>query len=91
MRVLEYARLKKEEPHALRVLVCCCVIAAPAYAYTDPGSGVLLLQLALASLAGAAFYFRRGLSWLKYRVTGKKPPEVSPTSSANDDGGDNGT
>lgn len=35
------------------------VIAEPAYAYIDPGSGSLLLQLIIASGIGVALKFRR--------------------------------
>lgn len=33
--------------------------AVPAYAYGDPGSGMLLMQLLLAGLSGLLFYVRR--------------------------------
>ena len=41
-----------------------CVFATlfvpfPAYAYVDPGSGTLLLQLIAAAGVGAMFYFRQ--------------------------------
>ena len=36
-----------------------------ALAYTDPGSGALLWQMLVAAFVGAAFYFRRFLSWVK--------------------------
>ena len=36
--------------------------------YTDPGSGTMLLQLLLATLAGAGFYFRSFF----YRLFGGK-------------------
>ncbi len=42
-----------------------------ARAYADPGSGALLWQMALAAIAGAAFYFRRILSWFKGRRVSK--------------------
>ena len=36
--------------------------------YTDPGSGLMLLQLILASIAGGVFYFRSFFS----RIFGRK-------------------
>ena len=36
--------------------------------YTDPGSGAMLLQLLLATIAGAGFYFRSFI----YRLFGGK-------------------
>jgi hypothetical protein len=46
----------------------CIAIAQPAYAYLDPGSGSMILQLLLGGVAGAAvvikLYWRRFLSLL---------------------------
>jgi len=39
----------------------------PAYAYTDPGSATLIWQIAISSLIGAAYYFRKFLT----RIIGK--------------------
>ena len=38
-----------------------------ARAYTDPGTGALIWQMALAGIAGVAFYFRRITSWFRNR------------------------
>ena len=38
-----------------------------ARAYTDPGSGALIWQMAVAALVGVSFYFRRIASWFKNR------------------------
>jgi hypothetical protein len=51
--------------------------------YTDPGSGVMLLQMLLATLAGAGFYFRSFF----FRLFGRSSePVASETTglSAND-------
>jgi hypothetical protein len=45
----------------------------PAKAYVDPGSGALVWQGMLASLLGAAFYFRRAIGWIKHKVCKTKP------------------
>lgn len=46
-------------PRLAAVLVLVCyVMFEPAYAYVDPGTGAMFLQLAAAALAGVAFYFR---------------------------------
>jgi hypothetical protein len=82
--VLDFRAVKSLRVIPDPALVILLIIACPVYAYTDPGSGVLMLQLALASLAGAAFYFRRGLSWIKYKVTGKKPPAETPAEASDD-------
>lgn len=38
-----------------------CTLEKPAYAYVDPGSGFLFLQVADSMLAGAAFFVRHRL------------------------------
>lgn len=38
-----------------------CTLEKPAYAYVDPGSGFLFLQVAGSMLAGAAFFVRHRL------------------------------
>jgi hypothetical protein len=43
-----------------------------ACAYTDPGSGALIWQMAVAGLVGVSFYFRRITAWFKNR----KGPKV---------------
>lgn len=49
------------------VLTVCLVFALaglferPAYAYIDPGSGILACQAISAFFAGLIFYFRRGV------------------------------
>ena len=47
------------------------VFSLPVYAYLDPGSGSMLLQLILGGIAGLAvvvkLYWRRFLSWIGIR------------------------
>jgi hypothetical protein len=44
---------------------------APGYAYSDPGSGLLILQLLGSALVGMLFYFSKIKNWLLRKV-GKK-------------------
>ncbi len=44
----------------------------PALAYTDPGTGALIWQMFAAAFVGAAFYFRRFLTWFTGRRA--RPP-----------------
>jgi len=54
---------------AIRLSIAASVaLSAPAYAYTDPGSGSLLLQLLLAAFTGVAF-------WLK---SARRRPDAQP-------------
>ena len=48
----------------------------PAKAYVDPGSGALVWQGMLATLLGAAFYFRRAIGWIKAKLS--KANQVTP-------------
>ena len=49
----------------LMVFVIGMVMAQPAAAYTDPGSGALILQMVGAALVGGLFYFRKILSFFR--------------------------
>jgi len=49
--------------------------------YTDPGSGVMLLQLLLATIAGAGFYFRSFF----FRLLGRKKTPSFEVTNENDD------
>ena len=49
--------------------------------YTDPGSGTMLLQLLLATIAGAGFYFRSFF----YRLFGGKKTASPEVVDENDD------
>jgi len=53
----------------------------PAYAYVDPGSGYLLLQIAGSMLAGAAFFVRHRLKrmlGLAVDSDSSPPPQSGP-------------
>ena len=43
-----------------------------AYAYTDPGTGALILQAIFAAVAGLLFQFRRIRTWFKRRSGAKE-------------------
>jgi len=49
--------------------------------YTDPGSGVMLLQILLATIAGAGFYFRSFF----YRLFGRKKTPAVEVAEQKDD------
>ena len=54
-------------------LVLILVIPSEAKAYTDPGSGALIWQIAVAAFVGGIFYLRRLLSWFRTGKKNKKP------------------
>ncbi len=45
-------------PSIAAALVLLTAAATPAWAYVDPGTGAMLLQMMAAVFAGALFYFR---------------------------------
>ncbi|HEY7444749.1 MAG TPA: hypothetical protein VH701_20125 [Vicinamibacterales bacterium] len=59
------------------VLVC----ARPAYAYLDPGSGGMMVQLLLGGFAGAAVLVRLYWRQLLIRVGLRKPDVSNETNS----------
>jgi len=60
----------------VRVLLICVgvliVAQAPVYAYTDPGSGTLILQMLLAASFGVMFYLRRIIRWVRNLRPGRE-------------------
>lgn len=59
------------------VLCLAIFLSSPAYAYVDPGSGTLLVQMLIAGAVGISFYFRKAL----FRLTslfGGQPKEKKP-------------
>ncbi len=48
-------------PQALAVVIAVFLFPVPAFAYTDPGSGMLIWQALMAAFVGAGFYFRKFL------------------------------
>lgn len=59
------------------IFVLACLFERRAYAYIDPGSGILACQAISAFLAGTLFYFRR---WVRSFI---RPFYVSGMSSRN--------
>ena len=45
----------------LQIMAVLCALAKPAYAYVDPGSGLLAFQMLSTTFAGAVFMVRKRL------------------------------
>jgi hypothetical protein len=45
------------------------------FLYIDPGSGSYLVQVIVAGVLGAAFYFKAGVNWVKSIFQRKKKEE----------------
>lgn len=54
---------------SLRILFLVALVSfateREASAYTDPGTGALIWQMAVAGLVGVGFYFRKITAWFK--------------------------
>lgn len=58
---------------ACLVLALTCLFERPAYAYIDPGSGILACQAIGAFFTGTLFYFRRRIrNFFRARSSGAK-------------------
>ena len=56
------------------------------WAYIDPGSGSMLLQVILAGVLAVPFFFRRTISDVWHRVRGDQPStEEATTPSASEE------
>ena len=55
---------------------------AIAFAYIDPGSGFLMLQMVGGAILGAWFYFRRSVTRFAARLLGRQQLERTPESTA---------
>ncbi|WP_182275774.1 hypothetical protein [Granulicella sp. 5B5] len=71
----------------LAIFCCLCLAVATerrAYAYVDPGSGLLALQSIAAGLAAAAYYMRRRIAALFGRGKTTAKTVVLPTAKQED-------
>jgi hypothetical protein len=67
------------------VLLCIIMLmATPAYAYVDPGTGSMLIQFVTGGVAGALVLARLYWRRLKDRVSGRRPG-ADPTPSVEPD------
>jgi hypothetical protein len=57
-------------------------IAKPAHAYLDPGTGSIMLQAALAGVAGAVVILRLYLGKLKALLGLRRPPALDSASNS---------
>jgi hypothetical protein len=75
--------MARAQASSLAVLSVASV--TPAMAYIDPGTGSMALQMALAGIAGAMFYFRQmrlaAMDWFR-RVILRQAPEAQVAESA---------
>jgi hypothetical protein len=71
-------------PLALILLGALLLTERPAYAYADPGTGLLAIQAAGSALVATGWYLRRKIYALFHRNASKVEPEQAPTASSED-------
>ena len=63
------------------------VLIGTAYAYIDPGTGTMLLQLAGAMIAAGLFYLRTARIWIARQLgfgkTNSEPPRTGADQDSN--------
>jgi hypothetical protein len=69
-------------PIVLIVLGAALLFERPAYAYVDPGSGLLAIQAAGSALVAAGWYLRRKI-YLLFRRSDRKGDREGLLSAAN--------
>jgi hypothetical protein len=68
-------------PLALILLGAVILAERPAYAYADPGSGLLAIQAAGSALIATGWYLRRKIYTLFHRESAGSKPEEAPTAA----------
>jgi hypothetical protein len=75
-------RLMQAIPFLLIFVGALLLSQQPAYAYADPGTGLLAIQAAGSALIAAGWYMRRKIYVLFHRsVEDVRQPEESPTAN----------
>jgi hypothetical protein len=67
-----------QQLRATRLFALLCIVnallATPAYAYIDPGTGTMVLQMMAAAVAAGLFYLRNIRVWvMRHLKLGKRP------------------
>ena len=71
--------MRKLSPSLVALCALALALAArPAYAYLDPASGSMMLQLVLGGLAGAAVAFKLFWRKLRSRLMGRDAAPAGP-------------
>lgn len=72
-------------PLALMFLGALILAERPAYAYADPGSGLLAIQAAGSALVATGWYLRRKIYTLFHRDTVASKPDNTPRSATSEE------
>jgi len=77
-------RLARIAVSACLILTVLCLLERPAYAYVDPGSGLLAFQSLTAFITGGLFYFRQRIKHLFRQKLSAKDDSPVPTKDTYD-------
>ena len=72
-------------PLALMLLGAVLLFERPAYAYADPGTGLLAVQAAGSALVAAGWYLRRKIYALFHRSAAKRQDGNAPEPANSED------
>jgi len=62
--------------HKIKLIFLIVLLsAAPVYAYSDPGSGLLILQMLGSALVGILFYFSKIKNWILSKLSKNNVPK----------------
>lgn len=79
-------KLLRVFPLVLILVGAALLFQRPAYAYADPGSGLLAIQAAGSALVATGWYLRRKICALLYRRQAAKPePEELHSARVGED------
>lgn len=81
-----HMRLKRIFPLVLILVGAVLLFERPAYAYADPGTGLLAIQAAGSALVATGWYLRRKIYTLFHRVTAARNEPEQPSSTADSEG-----
>ena len=68
----------------LQIMAVLCALTKPAYAYVDPGSGLLAFQMLSTTFAGAIFMVRKRLRFFFGKHIFGKANSVPKNESVNE-------
>jgi hypothetical protein len=73
-------------PIALIVTGATLLFERPAYAYADPGSGLLAIQAAGSALVAIGWYLRGKIHRLFHKGSSSTPPPIDSPAKKEDEG-----
>ncbi len=82
-------KLQRISPLVLILVGAVLLFERPAYAYADPGTGLLAVQAAGSALIATGWYLRRKIYALLHRDTAAKNEPENPSNITDSEGSPN--